>query len=376
MTFKMKQFLLICAVIIAGLFIRPIAVYAEPIGDEFVDPGGNPGGNPTENPGENPDGDGAGDGTSDAEDENPMIVGPMLDVIFGNNGKITDEDGTASMLNPMGIMNQTYEWVIDAMEGETMQKVYLVFQALGIAILTFHFIYSLATKDMSQEIGKTTVEMLIKPFTKYIICMLILVNIWNLIQFFFLLSQWAFLSINDAVTNGTEIGGDLASMKKTIMTAAGYKYNAGTVDTFTINLPICLGLTMEFLIPYIITIVSRLAMLWTVLSRMVNLVTSGVTAPLAMADIYSDQPLKDTRGFSYLRDFAGLCFQSSVIAIALVITNILSQTFLESTGVTDLGAMMNVAEVSNFAVYLSVLKLVQVGCVIGSASRAKKIFGT
>ena len=48
-----------------------------------------------------------------------------------------------------------------------------------------------------------------------------------------------------------------------------------------------------------------------------------------MSDLYGEHALRDTRGFQYIKEFAGICFQSVVIDAVFIALNMVMAVFLE-----------------------------------------------
>ena len=97
---------------------------------------------------------------------------------------------------------------------------------------------------------------------------------------------------------------------------------------------------------------------------------------VAMADLYGEHPLRETRAFNYIKEFAGVCFQSVVITLVFMAMNMIMAVFMEhfgkqiSDGAKGIGALMAMG------LKIAVFKLVQVGLVVSSANRAKKLLAS
>ena len=147
------------------------------------------------------------------------------------------------------------------------------------------------------------------------------------------------------------------------------------MDTFKNIMPF-ISVFIAFMLPWLVSLAASLVSVWVVYSRTAQLIIMAVGAPLAMADLYGEHPLRETRAFNYIKEFAGLCFQSVVIALVFIAMNMVMAVFMEhfgkqvSDGVSGIGALMAMG------LKIAVFKLVQVGLVVSSANRAKKLMAS
>lgn len=300
----------------------------------------------------------------------------MLDTVFG----MEEEDGSGFSVYEMleesiGVVNQAFDTMTDT-SGD-IGAFYYMLKAVGLTIMSMYFIMGLAGRDFSQQFGKPTVEMLARPFAKFILCMFLLTCSEWLMKFFLYLSQWCFnRAPRDNSMAGT-LGEAVGDYKTLIYDAVGYiqasdKSGLGIVDTFKNIVPF-LSVFVAFMLPWLISLAASLVSVWVVYSRTAQIIVMAMGAPLAMADLYGEHPLRDTRAFQYIREFAGVCFQSVVIAAVFIALNMVMAVFLEhfteqaAAGGSSIGALMAMG------LKMAVFKLVQVGLIVGSGNRAKKI---
>lgn len=300
----------------------------------------------------------------------------MLDTVFG----MEEEDGSGFSVYEMleesiGVVNQAFDTITDT-SGD-IGAFYYMLKAVGLTIMSMYFIMGLAGRDFSQQFGKPTVEMLARPFAKFILCMFLLACSEWLMKFFLYLSQWCFnRAPRDNSMAGT-LGEAVGDYKTLIYDAVGYiqasdKSGLGIVDTFKNIVPF-LSIFVAFMLPWLISLAASLVSVWVVYSRTAQIIVMAMGAPLAMADLYGEHPLRDTRAFQYIREFAGVCFQSVVIAAVFIALNMVMAVFLEhfteqaAAGRSSIGALMAMG------LKMAVFKLVQVGLIVGSGNRAKKI---
>mgnify|MGYP006920851899 FL=1 len=326
---------------------------------------------------------GEGEENEDGEeikDGGNAFLDAMLDSVFGIS---EEKDGsgfsTYEMLDEaVGIVDRAFETMTDT--GSEIGAFYYMLKAVALTIMTMYFVMGLASRDFTQQFGRPTVEMLAKPFAKFIVCIVILVFSEYLMQFFLYLSQWCFNRAPKDNSMLGEMAEKIGDYKKLVYDAVGYtlpseKKGLGVMDTFKNIMPF-ISVFIAFMLPWLVSLAASLVSVWVVYSRTAQLIIMAVGAPLAMADLYGEHPLRETRAFNYIKEFAGLCFQSVVIALVFIAMNMVMAVFMEhfgkqvSDGVSGIGALMAMG------LKIAVFKLVQVGLVVSSANRAKKLMAS
>ncbi len=326
------------------------------------------------------DGNEQTDNNEDTKDSGNSFLDAMLDSVFGVS---EENDGSGfsayEMLDEaVGIVDRAFETMTDT--GSEIGAFYYMLKAVALTIMTMYFVMGLASRDFTQQFGKPTVEMLAKPFAKFIVCIVILVFSEYLMQFFLYLSQWCFNRAPKDNSMLGEMAEKIGDYKKLVYDAVGYtlpseKKGLGVMDTFKNIMPF-ISVFIAFMLPWLVSLAASLVSVWVVYSRTAQLIIMAVGAPLAMADLYGEHPLRETRAFNYIKKFAGLCFQSVVIALVFIAMNMVMAVFMEhfgkqvSDGVSGIGALMAMG------LKIAVFKLVQVGLVVSSANRAKKLMAS
>lgn len=369
-----RHFILCCIpmlVLLLCLSIVPITAYA--------DEGSLPEMEEMKEEEESGDGKEAEEG-EEVKDGGNAFLDAMLDSVFGVS---EEKDGSGfsayEMLDEaVGIVDRAFETMTNT--SSEIGAFYYMLKAVALTIMTMYFVMGLASRDFTQQFGKPTVEMLAKPFAKFIICIVILVFSDYLMQFFLYLSQWCFnRAPKDNFMLG-EIAEKIGDYKKLVYDAVGYtlpseKKGLGVMDTFKNIMPF-ISVFIAFMLPWLVSLAASLISVWVVYSRTAQLIIMAIGAPLAMADLYGEHPLRETRAFNYIKEFAGLCFQSVVIALVFMAMNMVMAVFMEhfgkqvSDGVSGIGALMAMG------LKIAVFKLVQVGLVVSSANRAKKLMAS
>ena len=336
--------------------------------------------------GEESSGDGEDDTGTDGEDDEKKedsgnaFLDAMLDSVFG---MAEEEDGSGfsayEMLDEaIGIVDKAFDTMTDT--GSEIGAFYYLLKAAALTIMTMYFVMELASRDFTQQFGKPTVEMLARPLAKFIICMVVLLFSEWLMKFFLYLSQWCF---NQAPRDNSvlgELAEAIGDYTKLVYDAVGYtlpseKEGLGILDTFKNILPF-ISIFIAFMLPWLVSMAASLVSVWVVYSRTAQLIIMAIGAPLAMADLYGEHPLRETRAFNYIKEFAGISFQSVVIAIVFIAMNMVMAMFMEhftnqvSGGTNGIGALMAMG------LKIAVFKLVQVGLVVSSANRAKKLMAS
>lgn len=319
----------------------------------------------------------SGDGEGTEENIGNGFLDAMLDTVFGMDG---EEDGSGFSVYEMleesiGVVNEAFETMTDT-SGD-IGAFYYMLKAVALTIMAMYFIMGLAGKDFSQQFGKPTVEMLAKPFAKFIVCMFLLACSEWLMKFFLYLSQWCFNRAPRDNSMAGALGESLGDYKALIYEAVGYvrasdKSGLGIVDTFKNIVPF-ISVFVAFMLPWLISLAASLVSVWVVYSRTAQIIVMALGAPLAMSDLYGEHPLRDTRAFQYIKEFAGVCFQSVVIAAVFIALNMIMAVFLEHFTRQVAGGGNSIGNLMAMGLKIAVFKLVQVGLIVSSGNRAKKM---
>lgn len=300
------------------------------------------------------------------------LIESMLDSVFsdGSGGTI----GYRDMLNEgFAMINDTFETMTES--GNDIATFYYSLKGIGILIMTMYFIVGLASKDYAQQFGKPTIEMLIKPFTKFVLALFFLMNIEYILKMFLYLSQWCFFVASDldfsgVVASGTGTAAEVVDYKKIILDAVGFDSEGSGLVASVKNIMAQLQIIVAFIFPWVISLISSVFGIWVIYTRTVNIILTAIMAPLSMSDLYSEHPLRETKAWNYIKEFAGLCFQSVVIVAAYAVTAAIMSISMQSL---NLSSDMAMGDLMIVALKISVYKAVQVGVVMGSANRAKKV---
>lgn len=328
-------------------------------------------------------GDGtSGDGDSTTTEEDYGIAGFMLDTIFGTSSSDSDSL-VGDLANPLQLLADSVDdgednGVIPMMDQFTGETFYYTIQAIGITMVLFYFMSGLLTRDLSQHFGKPTLEMLARPFGRVIIVIAFIVFAWDICKVFLALSQYALLSVAD-LAGSTMLSG-VADMKKVVMESCGWKstQNVGTLDKIFNsmgNIGVTIQVVIAFLIPFVGSLFCNVAAIWVVLSRTVNLTIYTIMAPISLSDLYGEQHFKDTHAFGWLKKYFAICMQSVVIVLMYYITNKICGQFMTKMfeSVNASGSTLGFGQVVNFATYVFVLKVVQIGAVVGSLHKVQEM---
>lgn len=328
---------------------------------------------------------------TEVKDSSRGLLESMLHVIFRSPTTSKDQEDPSSILQPYAMLDESVVIVYRALEGIYNSTLYSVFIAIGVVLLTVYFLMDLSTRDILDNTGnKDTVEQLTKPFIKWILCIIFIMNIKWVLLMLLGLSQGAYNQATKAdiniVFNDTNAFSSPDSVGElnteqvidNIFEMIGYEETEGFHPLkSTANAMRQLPLIIAFLIPWLVSIVCDGLLVYVILSRIVNIAIQGAMAPIAMADAYSGNSngsIRDTRAWAYIKNFASLCFQSVVISLTLIIVNAIIVVFISRI----FGAMSNPLNTigwwMNTAVQMTILKMVQVGTVMGSAQKAKELF--
>lgn len=292
-----------------------------------------------------------------------------------------EEINATNVVNPVFLLGITYDKVTDIISTYTSGSIYAVFTAVACAFMIIFFLSDMTSKDIPQNFGPNGGDLLffIKPFSKLIIGMLLLIVAPKIINAILTISQFVY-EVAVKTVGAVTAGGSIITPEDFtygMMKASGVVFiKPSIVDTIT-NFGTMLGLVLPLALPYLIATVSNLLLIWTVLSRMFNLILQAIIAPLAFTDFYSERPFTDTRAFSFCRDFLGICFQSTVIILAFAVTQSLISTLTGDlvAGLSQGGVIAGFGNISEIALFLSAIKITQATVVMGSAQLSKKVFG-
>lgn len=301
--------------------------------------------------------------------------GFLLDIVFGSQ-----DSGNSSIvgdiLNPFKLLAESADKIDDAIQNLVKEPFYYAFQAVAITLTLFYFMTGLITRDLSQNFGKPTLEMITRPFGRLIVVMTFIIFSADVCRFFLWLSQFALSQVIELGTS-TTLGSGSMDMTSVIMDSLGWQKTAdlsmgkrivASISNFGVTIEVLIG----FILPFIASMFCNVAAIWVVLSRTVNLVIQSVMAPLALSDLYGEQHFKDTRAFGFLKKYFGLCMQSSVIVLAYYVTNLICGEFMTEIMGRANGSLDFLSSV-NLGLYVAVLKIVQIGAVIGSAHKAQEV---
>lgn len=347
-----------------------------------------------------------------------VILEMMLNEVFSNptTNEVDEEASVGSIFNAGQMLKGSLVVIYNSLQAIYDSHLYSVFIAIGVIIMTIYFMIDLATKDVLSMTtdNRYTIEKIIRPFVKYIICLMFILNIKWILIVLLGLSQGAYNQVPDSLpisfveAEGFGDAGEIQSIESTeiveqILDMVSYKVNVpdlGDGDTAnwveemiakgikklspmdTINNVFkVLPLIVVFILPWLISVVCNGLLVYVILSRIVSIVIQGAMAPIAMGDIYSEGSIKDTKSWSFVRNFASLCFQSVVISLVLLLVNTIISIFVADIFAKIASASTLSAQVAtigwwaNLAIQMTILKCVQVGTVLASANESKKLFG-
>ena len=278
------------------------------------------------------------------------------------------------------MLSEGFNLVYDVFEDLTaggsndLKAIFYMAKGIGVLIMTLCLVIDITARDMSATFGKPTMEMLFKPFIRYIAALVFILYLERFLQLVLLLSQWCVFQIDVPAPAAVTI----PDYKDVIKTSLGYTDNPnGPLDLIK-NALASAQLHITFLLPMLVSKIAFIGTGWVIYSRTVNIIVSALAAPLGMSDLFSEKPVRDTRAFVYIRRFAGLCFQAVVIMLVCLALNMVTGTLLTNL-INDLtagsGAAATIAELSTLSLKLSVFKLVEFGVLMGSANKAKELMG-
>lgn len=330
------------------------------------------------------------EGEKEIKDSSKGLLESMLKEIFKSPVSKSDTEEATSIFNTYGMLDESVVIIYRALEAIYRSRLYSVFIAIGVVLLTVYFLMDLSTRDILDSTGnRDTIEQIAKPFVKWLICIIFIMNVKWILFMVLGLSQGAYRQVPDTLEitfNETSTFSspdataeiDTQGVIDEIYEMIGYEEGGGVLKA-TLNLGRQLPLMIAFILPWLISLVCDGLLIYVILSRIVNIAIQGAMAPIAMADAYSGNSngsIRDTRAWGYIKNFASLCFQSVVISLTLIIVNTIILVFISRIfgAIEGAGALANIGWWLNTAVQMTILKMVQVGAVMGSAQKAKELF--
>ena len=330
------------------------------------------------------------EGEKEIKDSSKGLLESMLKEIFTSPVSKSDTEEATSIFNTYGMLDESVVIIYRALEAIYRSRLYSVFIAIGVVLLTVYFLMDLSTRDILDSTGnRDTIEQIAKPFVKWLICIIFIMNVKWILFMVLGLSQGAYRQVPDTLEitfNETSTFSspdataeiDTQGVIDEIYEMIGYEEGGGVLKA-TLNLGRQLPLMIAFILPWLISLVCDGLLIYVILSRIVNIAIQGAMAPIAMADAYSGNSngsIRDTRAWGYIKNFASLCFQSVVISLTLIIVNTIILVFISRIfgAIEGAGALANIGWWLNTAVQMTILKMVQVGAVMGSAQKAKELF--
>lgn len=330
--------------------------------------------------------DGSGEGNK-ATDSSKGLLESMLKEIFKSPVSKSSTEEAANIFNTYGMLDESVVIVYRALEAIYKSSLYNVFVAIGVILMTVYFLIDLSTRDILDNTGnKDTVEQFTKPFLKWILCIVFIINVKWILFVVLGLSQGAYRQVPETLEitfNDTSAFSspdataeiDTQGVIDKIYEMIGYEEGDGIAKTF-LNFVKQLPLMLAFILPWLVSLVCDGLLIYVILSRIVNIAIQGAMAPIAMADAYngSNGSIRDTRAWGYIKNFASLCFQSVVISLTLIIVNTIILVFISRIFGAISNPLNSIGWWMNTAVQMTILKMVQVGAVMGSANKAKELF--
>lgn len=392
---------------------------------------------------------------------------------FNSTGSRIDSLDNKTIMNPVALLSVTYSEVNSIIHTYTSGTIYAVLTALACALMIVFFLADLTSKDIPQNFGTNSGDLMffIKPVSKLVIGMILLINVPKIITGIINCSQFVFevalkeltgsgsatvayatspvynalelisvalgifgtfilipgivtmlkgmtdhdggdrtagaqkvaigiivlvlavLAMNfktpitnmltsaahnsgsaSASTNATSFDADAITIQLLKASGVKVKDNLGPIDFFT-NLGKMIFIIIMMFIPYVIAMISNLMLIWTVISRMFNMILQAILAPLAFTDFYSERPFTDTRAFGFCRDFLGIAFQSTVILLAFAVSESLLSRFATILLGCISGSIGDASIIAQIGLFFGVLRFTQATVVMGSANLSKKVFG-
>lgn len=312
------------------------------------------------------------------EEDDAFIGGAMIDEVFGTGGL----GGDSSVFNPVSTLEDSINSIILVLEGDEdteglMDKpLYHAFQGIAIIIMIIGALTSFISSEMmSPQFGRPTMEVYLRPMAKMIIAMIFILNVWAFLKLFLYLAQWAYYLVPDDMLAGAGGTGG-ADIKQQVYAMVGYKPGASGMDVVK-NFFATISIVLAFFVPWLVSMANSIAMIWVVHSRTLNICVRGIMAPLAMTDICSERPIRDTKAWGYIMEFCGLCFQAVVILVALIATNQVLVSFMQKIGAEIAGhPYRNLGSLVNLGLMIAAAKLAQIAVMMGTGNIAKRLFGT
>ena len=258
-------------------------------------------------------------------------------------------------------------------DGITHETWYLFLEVAAILIMFIRFASDYSMDKVWQPVERNTPEQMMKPVIRLVVGFIFILLAHHLLAFGLVLSQAAFSAISQSTTSAETLS-LYQDMSKNICDLLGFVPEKGPID-FMKNLGALISGVIEFFLPFLISGISALGIMFVVFSRVLELVVRAVFAPLAMTDCYKSG--EHTHGFHYIMEFFGIAFQSLAIFAVLWVSGMVCGMFtaeLKTTMASATGVGADLNRASQMALYISALKLAQLTMLLKTASITKSVF--
>ena len=251
--------------------------------------------------------------------------------------------------------------------GMTREPWYLFLEVAAMLIMLIRFAADYSMDRVWQPSERNTPEQLFKPIFRLICGFLFILCAHHFLALGLYLSQAAFSAIAKSTLTPASVS-LYEEMCSTISEMLGFKDDS--VMNMAHNIGVMVMGMFNFFIPYLISMVSGLGVIFIVFSRVLELVVRALFAPLAMTDCYKNG--EHTHGFRYILEFFGICFQSLAIFAVLWVSGMICGMFAESLKASaDPGSINSITQLT---IYISGLKLAQLTMLMKTATLSKAVF--
>ena len=206
------------------------------------------------------------EGEKEIKDSSKGLLESMLKEIFKSPVSKSDTEEATSIFNTYGMLDESVVIIYRALEAIYRSRLYSVFIAIGVVLLTVYFLMDLSTRDILDSTGnRDTIEQIAKPFVKWLICIIFIMNVKWILFMVLGLSQGAYRQVPDTLEitfNETSTFSspdataeiDTQGVIDEIYEMIGYEEGGGVLKA-TLNLGRQLPLMIAFILPWLISLV-------------------------------------------------------------------------------------------------------------------------
>lgn len=289
-----------------------------------------------------------------------------LYVIFGIENAESDD---VNVFNTRAIMEELTNNMQNAVNNFTGNSLYIAFRAIGVFLLIISFVFSFYNTSLNSE-GKT-MQQYARLIIQFIIAIYLVMNVHeiaNLILSIFkytMTKAWEFADADSAMGNEMKEKVDEIFIK--LLRAA--KADSKDPLAFFFNMFPMLILHIQFLIPWLVSLVGKFGLMFAVVKTEINIFVNIVLYPIAAHDCFEN--IKQSSFMKYTKKIAAASLELTIIVIVMIASNNMLIEYIKNKMATI--NENNTFNVGMMAAVFSLAKMVAANSL--SSSISNSVFG-